>query len=558
MFATRFRLTLVLGSVPLLLFAGSAQAAQIEPPTPPPGVSTPEGPPRDKVLAADPADVAAPAVTAAASTTPCPSAPYGVHYYAPGAGKTVALTFDDGPGVTTAAILSILQQYGVPATFFNLGLNSTFRPTLVRSEAVIGQVLANHTWDHPQMPTLSASAQASQMDQATAEQNALVAVAPCLFRPPYGEYNETTLSLAQQRRMVVWNWSVDTEDWKAGTSTSSDWVDRIVSRAIAGGSQQHPVVLMHNPPAGIPATVSALPRIIAYYRSNGYQFVDLLGGAGRRAPTPAAATTSGGLHVFVRTSTGAVAERTLQGSTWSGLTSLSGTVYGGPAASAIGATTTAVVAIGTNNAVFRKTVTDAGATSGWTSLGGLATSRPGVTVAPNGVESVVIRGTNGQAFLRQRTGGQWGSWQSLGGLLAPVAPAAAVTATGALTVAIVGTDSAMWVKTRSAAGIWSAWRRIGGGVNADIALGTNADKSRLVAVIRGNTTQNGYVSVGNADATSWTGWTNIGGTLASGPTITVRGSAVEVFVVGTDNRLYRKSAADGVRVTSWTGWQAVP
>jgi peptidoglycan/xylan/chitin deacetylase (PgdA/CDA1 family) len=563
MSATRFRATIVLGSLPILLaaFVGSAHAGPPDPPSPTPGmrVSLPEGPwPADEILAADPADVTAPAVTAAVSTTSCPPAPYGVNHPAPGAGKTVALTFDDGPGVTTAAILSILQQNGVPATFFNLGVNSAVRPTLVRSAAVTGQVLGNHTWDHPRMPTLSASAQASEMDRATAGQNALVGIAPCQFRPPYGEYNATTLTLAQQRRMAVWNWSVDTEDWKAGTSTSSYWVERIVSRAVAGGSQQHPVVLMHNPPAGIPATVSALPRIIAYYRSHGYQFVDLRGDTGMRAPTPAAATTSDGMHLFVRTSSGSVAERTLRGSTWGGWTSLGGTVVGGPAAVAIAPTTTAVVAIGTNNSVYRKTVTDTGGTSSWMSLGGIATSRPSVTVAPNGVESVVVRGTNGQAYLRQRVGSQWGAWQSLGGILAPVAPAAAATASGVLTVAAVGTDKAMWVKTRSAAGTWSGWRRIGGGINADVALSPTADRTRLVAVVRGSGNQNGYVSVSNADATSWTGWTSIGGLLASGPAATINLSALDLFVIGTDNRLYRKSATDGTLVTGWTSWRLLP
>ncbi|HET8684318.1 MAG TPA: polysaccharide deacetylase family protein [Micromonosporaceae bacterium] len=561
---TGLRLKIILGALPLLLaaVAGPAQAGPGDPPSPPPspgsGVSLPEGPwPPGEVLAANPADVPAPLATAAVSTLPCPPAAYGVNHYAPGTGRTVALTFDDGPGVTTAAILAILQQYGVPATFFNLGVNSAVRPTLVRSEAVAGQALGNHTWDHPQMPTLSATAQASEMDRATAQQNLLAGIAPCVFRPPYGEYNSSTLSLAQQRRMAVWNWSVDTEDWKAGTSTSSYWVERIVSRAIAGGSQQHPVVLMHNPPAGIPATVSALPRIISYYRAHGYQFVDLLGGTGGRAPTPAAVTTSDGLHLFVRASDGRVTERTMRGSTWSGWTSRGGVIVGGPAAVATEATATAVVAAGTDNAVYRMTVTDAGATSGWTSLGGLATSRPSVAVAPNGVESVVVRGTDGRAYLRERTGSQWGPWQSLGGILAPLAPAAAVTASGELTVAVVGTDYAMWVRTRSAAGAWSIWRQIGGRVTADIGLSPTSDQTRLVAVVRG-TDQRGYVSVGNTAGTSWTGWTAIGGVLASGPAATVNHSALEVFVVGTDSRVYRKTATNGALVTGWTGWLALP
>ncbi|TDU84348.1 peptidoglycan/xylan/chitin deacetylase (PgdA/CDA1 family) [Kribbella voronezhensis] len=561
MFATRPHATVVLGFVSVLLAAtaGSAVAGPPTPPRPETVVSLSEGPwpPTAGVLAADPSEVAAPGITAARTATQCPAAPYGVNHYAPGTGKTVALTFDDGPGVTTAAILSILQQNGVPATFFNLGVNSTVRPTLVRSEAVTGQVLGNHTWSHPRMPTLSSTAQASELDRASAEQTLLTGIAPCVFRPPYGEYNATTLSLAQQRHMAVWNWSVDTEDWKAGTSTSSYWVDRIVTRATAGGLQ-HPVVLMHNPPAGIPATVSALPRIIAYYRSQGYKFVDLRGGSGMRAPTPAAAATSDGLHLFVRSTTGSVSERTLRGSVWSGWTSLGGAVVGGPAAAATGSATTAVAAIGTDNSVYLNSVSDPGTSSAWANLGGFATSRPAFVTTPGLGEIVVIRGADGQAYLRQRTGTQWGNWQSLGGLLAPVAPAAAVTANGALTVAVVGADNAMWVRTRSSAGVWSIWHPVSGAIDADLALSTTADRTRLVAVVRGSGNQAGFVSVSNPDVTSWTGWGNLGGILASGPAVTVNGSALEVFAVGTDNRIYRNSATDGTQVTGWTGWRLVP
>lgn len=42
-----------------------------------------------------------------------------------------------------------------------------------------------------------------------------------------------------------------------------------------GGALRHPIVLMHNQPAGNPATVSALPAIIQFLRSHGYRFVTL-------------------------------------------------------------------------------------------------------------------------------------------------------------------------------------------------------------------------------------------------------------------------------------------
>jgi len=51
--------------------------------------------------------------------------------------------------------------------------------------------------------------------RATAGQVSLTGIAPCAFRPPGGNYNATTLTLTQQRRITFWTWSVDTEDWKA-------------------------------------------------------------------------------------------------------------------------------------------------------------------------------------------------------------------------------------------------------------------------------------------------------------------------------------------------------
>jgi peptidoglycan/xylan/chitin deacetylase (PgdA/CDA1 family) len=227
------------------------------------------------VLTAALSAAASPVETGALAVS-CPAAPSGPHFYAPGTGKTVALTFDDGPGKSTAAILAVLVRYRVPATFFNIGVNMAARPQLVRDEARDRYVLGDHTWDHPDMVLLSASEQAAELDRVSAEQLDLVGSVPCVFRPPYGDYDATTLALAHQRRMGVWLWSVDTQDWMADGSGSSYWVQRIIRLAEQeGGALRHPVVIMHNQPIGNPATVSALPAIIRFFRSHGYKFVAL-------------------------------------------------------------------------------------------------------------------------------------------------------------------------------------------------------------------------------------------------------------------------------------------
>ena len=57
---------------------------------------------------------------------------------------------------------------------------------------------------------------------------------------------------------------------------SSKTVARIIRLAEQkGGALRHPIVLMHNQPIGNPATVSALPAIIQFFRSHGYRFVAL-------------------------------------------------------------------------------------------------------------------------------------------------------------------------------------------------------------------------------------------------------------------------------------------
>ncbi len=125
-----------------------------------------------------------PAVTGMPAAAGCPAAPYGARFYAPGNSKTVALTFDDGPGKSTAAILAILARYRIPATFFNIGVNMGPRPALVREEVKGGYAMGNHTLNHPDMAALPAARQVAELDQMSAGQRPIAGTVPCAFRPP--------------------------------------------------------------------------------------------------------------------------------------------------------------------------------------------------------------------------------------------------------------------------------------------------------------------------------------------------------------------------------------
>lgn len=224
------------------------------------------------------------------ATLSCPQATIGVLNSAPPAGRarTVALTFDDGPGASTGAILNILTRLHVRATFFNIGQQVSERPSLVREEANDGFLLGDHTNSHPNLAHLSRADQLAEVDQVAVIEHRLTGSPICVFRPPYGSYDAATRQVAAERGMSLWMWSDGGGDWLAGGSGSSHWVSTI-ERAVesAASHQTHPVVLLHNQRAAMPATVAALPSIIRWFRARHYTFVDLLG---RRGPPASCGT----------------------------------------------------------------------------------------------------------------------------------------------------------------------------------------------------------------------------------------------------------------------------
>lgn len=244
------------------------------------------------VIAVAPASpsLAAPAATTATSCPPVTTGALNAAPSVPGTSKTVAFTFDDGPGRSTQAIITILEAFHVRATFFNIGWDTGWYPALVREEVADGFLVGDHTNSHPDMALLSAPAQTEEMTQVINRQRALTVTSPCVFRPPYGDYNATTLRIANQLGMSLWMWNVGGGDWEANGSGSPQWVRFIEGNAINGAKgQNHPVILLHNQAIAMPATVAALPTIIRSFLQHGYTFVDLLG---RSGPPNSCGTTS--------------------------------------------------------------------------------------------------------------------------------------------------------------------------------------------------------------------------------------------------------------------------
>ncbi len=202
---------------------------------------------------------------------------------APGAGRTVALTFDDGPGLWTPKVLDVLRRSGVKAAFFVIGRNAETNPGLVSAIAADGHLIGNHTWNHDPPPggaSWPRARLANELDRTDQLLNEITGSRTCWFRPPAGILSGATAEV-RRRSLAVAMWSVDSRDWLiqkgARRDPDGELAHRIVVRATSGADQKNPIVLLHDGGGYRGATVAALPSIIRFYQSHGYTFVRLDG-----------------------------------------------------------------------------------------------------------------------------------------------------------------------------------------------------------------------------------------------------------------------------------------
>ena len=184
--------------------------------------------------------------------------------------KTIYLTFDDGPNPTwTPEILALLEESGAQASFFVIGENVRRWPWLVEREAQDGDTVGDHTWSHPNLTKLSASAVYIELGRDKNWITRLTGTAPTLWRPPYEAFNASIIAIASGLGMKMQLWSVDTGDWQLpGTEV-------IVIRVMAA-LHNGMVVLLHDGGGDTRSeTVAAVAILIPELEAAGYRLAAL-------------------------------------------------------------------------------------------------------------------------------------------------------------------------------------------------------------------------------------------------------------------------------------------
>lgn len=193
--------------------------------------------------------------------------------------KSVALTFDDGPGRVTERVLDVLARHRAAGTFNVLGERVAGRERLLRRMIGEGHEIGSHAFRHDRLAGRPVDGY-RQLRRTTAVIREAVGVSPRIFRPPYGSVSRGVVLAARLAGLVTVRWDVDPHDYD---TPSAETIERRIVRRVKPGS----VVLLHDDRRALEQTAVGLDGALEGLVARGYRFVtvsELLGLGPRRSP----------------------------------------------------------------------------------------------------------------------------------------------------------------------------------------------------------------------------------------------------------------------------------
>jgi peptidoglycan/xylan/chitin deacetylase (PgdA/CDA1 family) len=151
----------------------------------------------------------------------------------------VALTFDDGPGPYTDAVLDLLERHRARATFFVVGRKVAARRGVLRQACDAGHAIGNHTFSHRRLPSLGLRAVWREIRDGRRTIEDAIGARVSLFRPPFGEQTRQSVLLARLLGHDVICWSSSGDDWARATAP-------LICDRIRASMRPGAIVLLHD------------------------------------------------------------------------------------------------------------------------------------------------------------------------------------------------------------------------------------------------------------------------------------------------------------------------
>ncbi|MBE6824635.1 MAG: polysaccharide deacetylase family protein [Ruminococcaceae bacterium] len=187
-------------------------------------------------------------------------------YYVDTDEKVCSISFDAAWGnEQTDTLLQILDEHKVKTTFFLVGEWVDKFPESVKEIDKRGHDVGNHSDTHAHMTQISLDEQANELKNCNEKITKITGKKVTLFRPPYGEYDNSVVTSSNDCGMHCVQWNIDSLDWK--DPTPDDMVQRIEQNLCPGS-----IILLHN---GAKNTPEALPLIIEAIKAQGYEIIPI-------------------------------------------------------------------------------------------------------------------------------------------------------------------------------------------------------------------------------------------------------------------------------------------
>ncbi|MGF7081447.1 polysaccharide deacetylase family protein [Mucilaginibacter sp. UYCu711] len=201
---------------------------------------------------------------------------------------TLCITFDDGPGEHSESIGKYLFEENITATFFVVGKYAYEYPEVLQALKNFGHIIANHTYDHPDMTyywSINGDIQ-NQIIRTDTLIRKYIKNKTTYFRSPYGKWskevamnlNSNLFSTLEHIGPIHWDMGgMDCYFWRLGRS-----VDEAVNAYLEDISKvRKGIILFHDDIADMDfvkpqnKTLELLKSLIPKLKASGYKFIAL-------------------------------------------------------------------------------------------------------------------------------------------------------------------------------------------------------------------------------------------------------------------------------------------
>lgn len=187
--------------------------------------------------------------------------------------KFIALSFDDGPGEGTDAILNLLEKHNIKATFFVIGRDVVLYPEILKSINRRGHTIGNHSYAHPYFIGFRSQKNIEkEVDQTEQVINEVISCRPTLFRPPFGHATIRMKKILEEKGITSVVWTDIIRDWKSNTTP-----EEITTNLTKKSNTESPnlIPLLHDRVYAISANIEALETSIVKLKNDGYTFLTI-------------------------------------------------------------------------------------------------------------------------------------------------------------------------------------------------------------------------------------------------------------------------------------------